>query len=126
MVDAVVSAMALAGYETIPVVVTETGWPSSGNELDANSGYAEIYLRGLVKHLMSGAGTPLLKDGVRGVYLYELFDKEGNGRNWGVLYPNGSAKYRIDFSGESRSCVMNWINVGFLILLVVKVCCMVY
>jgi hypothetical protein len=126
MVDAVVSSMAFAGYETIPVIVTETGWPSAGNELDANSGYAEIYLRGLVKHLKSGAGTPLLKDGVKAVYLYELFDKDGSGRNWGILYPNGSTKYRIDFSEASRSCLMNWINVALILaLIVVEVCCMV-
>ncbi|RHN57066.1 putative glucan endo-1,3-beta-D-glucosidase [Medicago truncatula] len=118
MVDAVVSAMALEGYETIPVIVTETGWPSSGSELDANSAYAEIYLKGLVKHLKSGAGTPLLKDGVKGVYLYELFDKEGagNGRNWGILYPNGSTKYdKIDFSSGWKRLV----NVGFILLLIV-------
>jgi hypothetical protein len=126
MVDAVVSSMAFAGYETIPVIVTETGWPSAGNELDANSGYAEINLRGLVKHLKSGAGTPLLKDGVKAVYLYELFDKDGSGRNWGILYPNGSTKYRIDFSEASRSCLMNWINVALILaLIVVEVCCMV-
>lgn len=125
MVDAVVSAMALEGYETIPVIVTETGWPSSGSELDANSAYAEIYLKGLVKHLKSGAGTPLLKDGVKGVYLYELFDKEGagNGRNWGILYPNGSKKYdKIDFSSGWKRLV----NVGFILFLIVlQVCCMV-
>lgn len=121
MVDAVVSAMALAGYETIPVIVTETGWPSTGNELDANPGYAEVYLRGLVKHLKSGAGTPLLRDGVQGVYIYELFDKEGAGRNWGLLYPNGTTKYDVDFSEASRSSLVNWINVAFL-LIIVEVC----
>ncbi|XP_045829311.1 glucan endo-1,3-beta-glucosidase 12-like [Trifolium pratense] len=126
MVDSVVSAMAFAGYETIPVIVTETGWPSAGNELDANPGYAEVYLRGLVKHLKSGAGTPLLKEGVKAVYLYELFDKDGSGRNWGILYPNGSTKYRIDFSEASRSYLMNWINVALILaLIVVEVCCMV-
>lgn len=124
MVDAVVSAMALAGYETIPVVVTETGWPSAGSELDANIGYAEIYLRGLVRHLKSGAGTPLLRDGVRAVYLYELFDKEGATRNWGVLYPNGTTKYQIDFSSATPSSpcssVVAWVSVAvtlFLLLL---------
>ncbi|XP_027368507.1 glucan endo-1,3-beta-glucosidase 2 [Abrus precatorius] len=120
MVDAVVSSLAVAGYETIPVVVTETGWPSTsaaGNEFDANLGYAEIYLKGLVKHLKSGVGTPLLKDGVREVYVYEMFDKEGTGRNWGVLYPNGTAKYRVDFSSSSGFCV-NLAVMMFLVLVV--------
>ncbi|KAL9316280.1 hypothetical protein ACSQ67_017281 [Phaseolus vulgaris] len=107
MVDAVVSALDVAGYETVPLVVTETGWPSFGgarNEFDANLGYAEIYLKGLVKHLKSGMGTQLLKDGVREVFVYEMFDKdEGTGRSWGVLYANGTAKYRVDFSCSSLS-----------------------
>ncbi|XP_052736694.1 LOW QUALITY PROTEIN: glucan endo-1,3-beta-glucosidase, basic vacuolar-like [Vigna angularis] len=85
MVDVVVTAFAVAGYETIPLVVIETGWPSFsavGNEFDANLGYAWIYLRGLVQHLKSGMGTSLLKDGVHEVFVYEMFDKEeGTGRS---------------------------------------------
>ncbi|XP_054788471.1 glucan endo-1,3-beta-glucosidase [Prosopis cineraria] len=111
MIDAVVSAMAVAGYENIPIIVTETGWPSAsstGNEADANKVYAEIYLKGLVKHLKSGKGTPLRKEGLSEVYIYELFDKEPErgkhplGRSWGILYPNLTMKYHhIDFSGSS-------------------------
>ncbi|KAG4970507.1 hypothetical protein JHK84_036602 [Glycine max] len=79
MVDIVVSAVVVAGYETVSIIVTETGWPSSSaaaNEFDANLGYAEIYLKGLVKHLKSGMGISLLKDGVTKVFVYEMFDKE--------------------------------------------------
>ena len=44
MVDIVVSAVVVAGYETVSIIVTETGWPSSSaaaNEFDANLGYLE-------------------------------------------------------------------------------------
>ncbi|XP_057441838.1 glucan endo-1,3-beta-glucosidase 12-like [Lotus japonicus] len=120
MVDAVASAMAVAGYETIPIIVTETGWPSSGagDEFDANLGYAETYLRGLVNHLSSGSGTPLLKDGVREVYVYELFDREGatTGRDWGLLNPNGTAKYHVDFSAASSGSSITVALVIFWIL----------
>ncbi|TKY56825.1 Glucan endo-1,3-beta-glucosidase 13 [Spatholobus suberectus] len=121
MVDAVVTALAVAGYETVPLVVTETGWPSAGaagNEFDANLGYAEIYLRGLVKHLKSGTGTPLLKDGVREAFVYEMFDKEegGTGRSWGVLYANGTAKYHVDFSCSSVSGIHVAVTIIFLLL----------
>ncbi|KAH1189179.1 Glucan endo-1,3-beta-glucosidase [Glycine max] len=107
MVDAVVSVVVVAGYETVPIILTETGWPSSNaaaNEFDANLGYVEIYLKGLVKHLKSGMGTSLLKDGVTEVFIYEMFDKEEGAtrRSWGVLYPNGTAKFhRVDFSCSS-------------------------
>ncbi|GMN41360.1 hypothetical protein TIFTF001_010584 [Ficus carica] len=113
MVDAVVCAIAATGNDNIPVIVAETGWPgASGDptEADANPLYAEMYLRGLVRHLRSGIGTPLRKEGVAGAYIYELFDKEEaagkqgrtgkQNRSWGILYPNMTSKYDIDFSGS--------------------------
>ncbi|KAL9226655.1 hypothetical protein vseg_002442 [Gypsophila vaccaria] len=118
MVDAVLAAMAVAGHENIPVIVTETGWPSSvgpggaiGEEADANPVFAEMYLSGLVRHLKSGKGTPLKKDGAAEVYVYELFDVEVNksqgssslaGMQWGILYPNLTSKYDFDFSGSVK------------------------
>ncbi|KAK9683400.1 hypothetical protein RND81_10G138000 [Saponaria officinalis] len=127
MVDAVLAAMAVAGHENIPVIVTETGWPSSvgpaaaiGEESDANPVFAEMYLRGLVKHLKSGKGTPLKKEGASEVYVFELFDREVNKSQgssstsslssslgmaqWGILYPNLTSKYKIDFSGSIETC----------------------
>ena len=57
MADAVITAMAVMGHENIPLVVAETGWPSGGGEageVEANVVYAEMYLKGLVRHLKSG------------------------------------------------------------------------
>ncbi|KAK6933062.1 Glycoside hydrolase family 17 [Dillenia turbinata] len=106
MVDSVVTAMAVAGHENIPIAVVETGWPSGGGESDANEVYAELYLKGLVKHLNGGLGTPLRKEGVAETYIYELFDDANRdtkiGKNWGVLYSNLTKKYKIDFSGSVR------------------------
>ncbi|GAB2299607.1 hypothetical protein Dimus_033669 [Dionaea muscipula] len=108
MVDAVISAMTVAGHESIPVVVAETGWPSAGKEADANQVYAEMFLRGLVRHLRSGLGTPLRKEGVKEAYVYELFDKQNSrmvggapAQQWGVLYPNLTKKYDVDFGSSS-------------------------
>ncbi|KAM1780223.1 hypothetical protein ACFX12_041516 [Malus domestica] len=105
MVDAVISAMAVAGYENIPVIVTETGWPSYSTdpaEIDANPVYAEMYIKGLLFHLRSGKGTPLRREGVAETYIYELLDKQvRQGRNWGILYPNLTSKYKeIQYSGS--------------------------
>ncbi|KAF3433529.1 hypothetical protein FNV43_RR24631 [Rhamnella rubrinervis] len=110
MVDAVISAMAVAGHDNIPVIVAETGWPSSSSdasEVEANPAYAEMYIKGLIGHLRSGLGTPLRKEGVSEIYIYELFDKEEKNvnnqyeRTWGILYPNMTNKYQIDFSGSA-------------------------
>ena len=110
MVDSLISAMAVAGHENIPVIVTETGWPSSGDasEIDASPAYAEMYINGLVSHLSSSLGTPLRREGVAEAYIYELFDRETkqgteSGRRWGIMYPNMTKKYNIAFSGSDTT-----------------------
>ncbi|XP_028792632.1 glucan endo-1,3-beta-glucosidase 12-like [Neltuma alba] len=136
MIDAVVSAMGAAGYENIPIVVTETGWPSTDaiaeKEEDTNEGYAEMYLKGLVKHLKAGKGTPLRKEGVACVYVYELFDEEDegtreSGRHWGILYPNLTNKYSLQFSGswsaragEAEAWVKILLEVSFVSLVLLS------
>ncbi|KAI3470840.1 hypothetical protein Pfo_027503 [Paulownia fortunei] len=121
MVDAVIAAMAVSGQENIPVIVAETGWPSEA-EAQAAGNYAEMYLKGLVTHLRSGLGTPLRKEGVAEGYIYQLFDegdlgynngkngttgaamsgRAGAGQHWGIMYPNMTMKYNVDFSGSIR------------------------
>lgn len=125
MVDAIIAAMAVSGQENIPVIVAETGWPTEP-EAQAAGNYADMYLKGLVKHLRSGLGTPLRKEGAAEAYVYELFD-EGDqrwstsnntngtsgdaamsggggrgGKHWGVMYPNMTMKYQVDFSVSTR------------------------
>lgn len=123
MVDAVIAAMAITGHENIPVIVAETGWPNE-TEAKAAGNYAEMYLKGLVKHLRSGLGTPLRKGGVAEAYIHELFDDDdstnnggrndtigaaisggagaGAGQHWGIMYPNMTMKYTVNFSGSTR------------------------
>ncbi|XVF83858.1 hypothetical protein PTKIN_Ptkin16aG0527100 [Pterospermum kingtungense] len=110
MVDAVVAAMVVMGHANVPVIVTETGWPSGGGEageLEANRVFAEMYLKGLVKHLRSGVGTPLRKEGVAEVYVYELMDhKEGDmesSRKWGIVTQDMTMKYDVEFSIGARN-----------------------
>ncbi|XWS74858.1 hypothetical protein CRYUN_Cryun01aG0034200 [Craigia yunnanensis] len=132
MADAVITAMAVIGHENIPVVVAETGWPSGGGEageVEANGVYAEMYLKGLVRHLKSGVGTPLKKDGVAQVYVYELMDHDGgNGersRKWGILSENMTRKYNVEFSSGAKNSgsmeiflVVMWFLIGWFISLV--------
>lgn len=118
MVDAVIAALTISGHENMPLVVTETGWPSSDSsnevEVEAHPIYAEMYLQGLVYHLQSGGDTPWRKKRVLEAYIYEVFDtnttfknqttmRVETGQNWGFLYPNMSMKFDIDFSGSFTS-----------------------
>uniref|UniRef100_A0A2C9VMA2 glucan endo-1,3-beta-D-glucosidase n=1 Tax=Manihot esculenta TaxID=3983 RepID=A0A2C9VMA2_MANES len=123
MVDAVITSMAVAGHQNIPVIVAETGWPSSGGEfgeVDATPAYAETYLKGLVAHLRSGMGTPLRKEGVAETYIFELADKDvkQGTRNWGILYANMTKKYKIEFSGNDRTNVAAVFLVAMILLVV--------
>ena len=66
----------------------------------------------MIDHLKSGIGTPLKKDNISEIYIFELFDKEFNGslstRQWGIRYPNATMKYKIDFNGGSRIGEGRW------------------
>ncbi|XP_015581630.1 glucan endo-1,3-beta-glucosidase 2 [Ricinus communis] len=126
MVDAVITAMAVAGHQNIPVVVAETGWPSSGGafrEVDASPEFAEAYIKGLVGHLKSGLGTPLRKEGgVKETYIFELADKDvkqQGSKSWGILYANFTKKYSdIDFSSNANADTAVLFLEGICLLIV--------
>lgn len=110
------------------LILSQTGWPSSssGENTEAIPAYAQMYLKGLISHLNSGLGTPLKKDGVAEVYIYELFDGDDEEENnpvemvnnsstssssdraddqhqrWGILHPNMTMKFNLDFSGSEK------------------------
>ncbi|MCD9642903.1 hypothetical protein HAX54_029946 [Datura stramonium] len=131
MVDAVIAAMAVSGYENVPLILTETGWPSNDEHMNAEESqlYAEKYLQGLVSHLKSGLGTPLRKEGAAEAYIYQLFDDtESNQTNnlssdggtvqkWGVMYRNLTMKYNINFDNADQNSRMLGVLVPSIYLL---------
>uniref|UniRef100_A0A803NBB0 X8 domain-containing protein n=1 Tax=Chenopodium quinoa TaxID=63459 RepID=A0A803NBB0_CHEQI len=60
-IDAVFAAMSALKYDDIPIVVTETGWPSKGDpmEIGASVENAAAYNGNLVRRILTGGGTPL-------------------------------------------------------------------
>ncbi|XP_031486117.1 glucan endo-1,3-beta-glucosidase 13 [Nymphaea colorata] len=128
MVDAVINGMAALGHDDIPVVVTETGWPSSGGpgEPEASLVYAEMYNRGLVRHLaesVSRTASPTRRDAVPETYIYLQDEdaKQGRGAEarWGILYPNLTKKYEFDLSRGARaadSCAVAAVTAAALLL----------
>ncbi|KAM0003250.1 putative glucan endo-1,3-beta-D-glucosidase [Helianthus debilis subsp. tardiflorus] len=104
-IDAVFAAMSAMKFDDIPVVVTETGWPSKGegNEIGASVENAAAYNGNLVKRILTGAGTPLRPNAKLTVFLFALFNEnEKNGpeseRNYGLFYPNGEKVYTVPFT----------------------------
>ncbi|PRQ41142.1 putative glucan endo-1,3-beta-D-glucosidase [Rosa chinensis] len=101
-VDAFVSALEREGFGGVEVVVSETGWPTSGGEA-ASVENALAYNREVVRRAAEGVGTPKKAgEGVE-VYLFDLFDENEKGgeeyeRHFGIFGPDGLKAYDLGFN----------------------------
>ncbi|CAI8584636.1 unnamed protein product [Vicia faba] len=108
-IDAVYSALGKLGYGKLPVHISETGWPSKGDEdeVGATVENARKYNGNVIK-LSSKKGTPLKPDSDLNIYVFALFNenmKPGptSERNYGLFKPDGSPAYNLGFSLSSSS-----------------------
>ncbi|XP_022727587.1 glucan endo-1,3-beta-glucosidase 12-like [Durio zibethinus] len=106
-IDAVFVAMSALKYDDIKLVVTETGWPSKGdeNENGASIQNAAAYNGNLVRRILTGGGTPLRPNADLTVYLFALFNENKKSgptseRNYGLFYPNEEKVYDVPFTVE--------------------------
>ncbi|KAK9078168.1 hypothetical protein SSX86_002225 [Deinandra increscens subsp. villosa] len=106
-IDAVFAAMSALKYDDIPLVVSETGWPSKGddNEIGASLENAAAYNGNLIKRILTGGGTPLRPKANLTVFLFALFNENkktgpSSERNYGLFYPNMQKVYNIPFTVE--------------------------
>ncbi|KAE8075624.1 hypothetical protein FH972_014320 [Carpinus fangiana] len=106
-IDAVFAALSALKYDDIKLVVSETGWPSKGdeNEIGASMENAAAYNGNLVRRILTGGGTPLKRQADLTVYLFALFNENNkNGptseRNYGLFYPSEVKVYDIPFTVE--------------------------
>ncbi|GFQ00777.1 glucan endo-1 3-beta-glucosidase 13 [Phtheirospermum japonicum] len=101
-IDAVFAAMAKLGFDNVKIVVTETGWPSKGdeNEIGASEANAAAYNGNLVRRALAGGGTPLRPEEPLNVFLFALFNENQKSgpvseRNYGLFYPNMQRVYDV-------------------------------
>uniref|UniRef100_A0A0E0I1R8 glucan endo-1,3-beta-D-glucosidase n=1 Tax=Oryza nivara TaxID=4536 RepID=A0A0E0I1R8_ORYNI len=111
MLDAVHVAVknlnATGGGGPVPVLVTETGWPSYGDrraEPYATRDNADAYNSNLIKHVNDKPGTPMRPGAQASVYIYELFNEDlrpgpVSEANWGLFHGNGTPVYLLHVSG---------------------------
>jgi len=102
MVDTLLSAMEALGYHNVPLVITESGWPSAGADV-ATVKNAQAYNNNLIKHVLSNAGTPKRPGTSIETYIYALFneDRKTGGeteRHFGLFHPNKTPVYPVYFS----------------------------
>ena len=78
MIDDAYFAMADLNFTNIPVVVSETGWPSKGdqNEPSTTVDNADTYNSNLVRHVLNNTGTPKHPGIPVNTYIYELFNED--------------------------------------------------
>jgi exo-beta-1,3-glucanase (GH17 family) len=100
--DAVYSAMERFGYHSIPILVSETGWPSSGDpaEIAVSAANAQLYNQNLIKYVTSSKGTPLRPDTSVDAYIFALFNENmkpgpGSERFFGLFNPDKSLVYNL-------------------------------
>ncbi|PHU03506.1 Glucan endo-1,3-beta-glucosidase 11 [Capsicum chinense] len=106
MVDATYVALEKVGYKKMPVIVSETGWASKGDDSEpgATPKNARTYNFNLHKRLMLKKGTPYRPKMVAKGYVFALFNenlKPGptSERNFGLFKADGSIAYDMGFKG---------------------------
>ncbi|RAL53029.1 hypothetical protein DM860_016264 [Cuscuta australis] len=107
MVDAAYFAMADLNFTNVPVVVSESGWPSKGdqNELDATLENANTYNSNLIKHVINKTGTPKYPGIPVSTYIYELYNEDTkpgpvSEKNWGLFDSTGKPVYILHLTGS--------------------------
>ncbi|KAJ3669224.1 hypothetical protein LUZ60_011174 [Juncus effusus] len=102
IVDSVYAAMENSGGPDVQLVVSETGWPSSGGT-GASVENARIYNNNVVQHVKNG--TPRRPNKELETYLFAMFNEnqkpEGVEQNFGLYRPDMSEVYHVDFSNSS-------------------------
>jgi len=100
--DAVFSAMKILGFDDLEIVIAETGWPSMGDphQIGVDLKSAAEYNGNLMRHVTSGADTPLMPNRTFETFIFALFDedlKPGpiSERNFGIFQPDLTPVYDI-------------------------------
>lgn len=101
-IDAFVYAMEKEGFEGIPVMVTGTGWPTSGTD-GASIDNAFTYNENIVKRALNNVGTPKRPRVGLDIFLFDLFVENGKSgeefeRHFGIFGDNGIKAYDIRFN----------------------------
>ncbi|XP_044486868.1 glucan endo-1,3-beta-glucosidase 11-like [Mangifera indica] len=109
-IDAVYSALGSVGYKKLTVHISETGWPSKGDEDEAGATIenAKMYNGNLFKLVSSKKGTPMRPNSDLIIYVFALFNenmKPGptSERNYGLFKPDGAPVYALGLNSITNN-----------------------
>ncbi|RZC76114.1 hypothetical protein C5167_000211 [Papaver somniferum] len=99
MVDSFNAALEKIGTPDVVVAVSESGWPSAGNEPYSSIENAKAYNTNLMSHVLS-EGTPRRPNQEYDVFLFAMFNEDlkqpaGVEQNFGLFYPNMEPVYPL-------------------------------
>ncbi|KAK8529208.1 hypothetical protein V6N12_059995 [Hibiscus sabdariffa] len=122
VVDAAYFAMSYLNFTNIPVVVTESGWPSKGDssEPDAIVDNANTYNSNLIKHVLNKTGTPKHPRIAVSTYIYELYNEDlrtgsDSEKNWGLFDANGIPVYTMHLTDAGTVFANDTTNQTFCV-----------
>ncbi|KAK1314703.1 Glucan endo-1,3-beta-glucosidase [Acorus calamus] len=108
--DAVYSALGGLGFGDVEIVIAETGWPSIGEpwQVGVDVDNAAEYNRNLIRHVMSGVGTPLMPNRTFETYVFALFNEDlkpgpVSERNFGLFRADLTPVYDVGLLRTSQS-----------------------
>lgn len=109
-IDAAYAAAEAVGHPRVTVRISETGWPSKGDEdeIGATAENARKYNGNLMNVVSNKKGTPMRPNGGLDVYVFALFNenlKPGptSERNYGLLKPDGTPAYQLGLISANGS-----------------------
>ncbi|KAJ0979297.1 hypothetical protein J5N97_014771 [Dioscorea zingiberensis] len=119
-IDTLITSLTKSGFGNMDIIVGRIGWPTDG-AVNATPSVAQTFMKGLIDHLQSNAGTPLRpKKPPIETFLFSLLDEDqrsiasGNfERHWGIFTFDGQAKYNVDL-GQGSKNLANVRNVDYL------------
>ncbi|KAF5748037.1 glucan endo-1 3-beta-glucosidase 3 [Tripterygium wilfordii] len=122
IVDAAYFAMSYLNFTNVPIVVTESGWPSKGDssESDATVDNANTYNSNLIRHVLNNTGTPKHPGIAVNTFIYELYNEDlrpgsVSEKNWGLFDANGVPVYTLHLTGAGTILANDTTNQTFCV-----------
>jgi hypothetical protein len=108
--DTLVWALNKNGFNNMPIIVGEIGWPTDGDR-NGNLQLAQRFNQGFMTRFIAGKGTPM-RPGPLDAYLFSLVDEDDKSiqpgnfeRHWGLFYFDGRPKYQLSIGSRMTGLV---------------------